>query len=65
MACHEWQFWHHNLAMPKSKIDKAREERIRNEIIVDYYNESERFGGWYCYYLLEMSKLQVGCLTYW
>jgi hypothetical protein len=40
---------HHNLAMPKSKIDKAREERIRNEIIVDCYNESERFGGWYCY----------------
>jgi hypothetical protein len=49
MACHEWQFWHHNLAMPKSKIDKASEERIRNEIIVDCYNESERFGGWYCY----------------
>jgi hypothetical protein len=35
--------------MPKSKIDKAREERIRNEIIVDCYNESERFSGWYCY----------------
>ena len=35
--------------MPKSKIDKAREERIQNEIIVDCYNESERFGGWYCY----------------
>jgi hypothetical protein len=38
-----------NLAMPKSKIDKEREERIRNEIIVDCYNESERFSGWYCY----------------
>jgi hypothetical protein len=35
--------------MPKSKIDKAREQRIQNEIIVDCYNESERFGGWYCY----------------
>ena len=35
--------------MPKSKIDKAREERIQNEIIVDCYNESERFSGWYCY----------------
>ena len=35
--------------MPKSKIDKAREKRIRNEIIVDCYNESERFSGWYCY----------------
>jgi hypothetical protein len=35
--------------MPKSKLDKAREERIRNEIIVDCYNESERFSGWYCY----------------
>ena len=38
-----------NLAMPKSKIDKAREERIRNEIIVDCYNKSERFSGWYSY----------------
>ena len=37
------------LPMPKSKIDKVREERIRNEIIVDCYNESERFSGWYCY----------------
>jgi hypothetical protein len=35
--------------MPKSKIDKAREERIQNEIVVDCYNESERFSGWYCY----------------
>jgi hypothetical protein len=38
-----------NLAMSKSKIDKAREERIRNEIIVDCYNESERFSAWYSY----------------
>jgi hypothetical protein len=43
MACTS----HQNLAMPKSKIDKAREERIRNEIIVDCYNESERFSAWY------------------
>ena len=35
--------------MPKSKSDKAREERITNEIIVDCYNESERFTGWYCH----------------
>jgi Calcium binding len=35
--------------MPKSKIDKARQERIRNEITVDCNNESERFSGWYCY----------------
>jgi hypothetical protein len=35
--------------MPKSKIDQAREERITNEIVVDCYNESERFSGWYCY----------------
>jgi Calcium binding len=35
--------------MPKSSIDKAREERIQNEIIVDCYNESERFSGWYCH----------------
>jgi hypothetical protein len=31
--------------MPELKIDKAREERIRNEIIVDPYNEFERFSG--------------------
>jgi hypothetical protein len=35
--------------MANSKIDKAREERIENEIIVDCYHESERFSGWYCY----------------
>jgi hypothetical protein len=35
--------------MPKSKIDQAREERITNEIVVDCYNESERFSGWCCY----------------
>jgi Calcium binding len=35
--------------MPKSKIEKAREQQIQNEIIVDCYNESERFNGWYCY----------------
>jgi Calcium binding len=35
--------------MPKSKINKTREDRIRDEIIVDCYNESERFGGWYCH----------------
>lgn len=35
--------------MPKSKIDRARERRIADEIIVDCYNESERYNGWYCY----------------
>ena len=34
-----------NLAMPKSKIDKAREERIRNEIIVDCYNDLSDLAG--------------------
>jgi Calcium binding len=47
--------------MPKSKIDKAREERIRNEIIVDCYNKSERFTGWYCY-LEEKLKFPFGAL---
>jgi Calcium binding len=36
-------------AMPKSKIDQAREERITHDIVVDCYNESERFSGWCCY----------------
>jgi hypothetical protein len=35
--------------MAKPKIDKVREERIAMEIVVDCYNEAERFGGWYCY----------------
>ena len=47
--------------MPKSKIDQAREERIQNEIIVDCYNESERFGGWCCY-LEEKLKFPFGAL---
>lgn len=37
--------------MPKSKpkIDKNRENRINNEIIVDAYGEGERSMGWYYY----------------
>jgi Calcium binding len=47
--------------MPKSKINKARENRIRDEIIVDCYNESERFDGWYCH-LEEKLKFPFGAL---
>jgi hypothetical protein len=32
-----------------NKIDEAREERIQMEIVVDCYNESERYSGWICY----------------
>ncbi len=35
--------------MAKPKIDKAREDRIAMEIVVDCYNEAEGFGGWFCY----------------
>lgn len=35
--------------MVKRKIDKAREKRIDEEIIVDCYGEAERAMGWYCY----------------
>jgi hypothetical protein len=35
--------------MAKQKIDQAREERIQMEIVVDCYNESERYSGWICY----------------
>jgi hypothetical protein len=35
--------------MPKPKIDKSREMRIEDEIIVDCYGEAERAMGWYCY----------------
>jgi hypothetical protein len=35
--------------MARPKIDKVREERIIMEIVVDCYNETERFTGWFCY----------------
>ena len=35
--------------MARPKIDKAREERIEMEAVVDCYNETERFTGWFCY----------------
>ena len=35
--------------MPKPKIDKSREARIDEEIIVDCYGEAERAMGWYYY----------------
>ncbi len=35
--------------MAKRKIDKSREERIDEEIIVDCYDETERAMGWYYY----------------
>ena len=35
--------------MVKHKIDQSREERIQMEIVVDCYNESERYSGWICY----------------
>lgn len=35
--------------MRKSKEDKAREDRIVDEIIVDAYGPEEQAIGWYCY----------------
>ena len=35
--------------MPTSKRDEAREDRITMEIVVDCYNESEAWSGWWCY----------------
>ena len=35
--------------MAKHTIDQAREERIEIEIVVDCYNESERYSAWICY----------------
>lgn len=42
--------------MAKLKIDKSREERIDDEIIVDCYGEAERAMGWY--YFLE-DRLEI------
>jgi hypothetical protein len=35
--------------MPIPKRDNEREERIAMEIVVDCYNESEAWQGWWCY----------------
>ena len=35
--------------MPKPKLNRTRENRITDEIVVDAYNESERAMSWYCY----------------
>ena len=35
--------------MPRRREDKAREERITMEIIVDCYDPEEQAMGWYCY----------------
>ena len=35
--------------VPQPKENKARENRITMEIVVDAYNEQERAMGWYCY----------------
>ncbi len=37
---------------PKTKIDKSREMRIDDQILVDCYGEGERAMGWY-YYLAD------------
>ncbi len=44
--------------MPKPKLNRARENRITDEIVVDAYNEEERAMGWYCY--LEEIVKKVG-----
>lgn len=35
--------------MPRQRRNPEREERIDMEIVVDAYNESERWTGWHCY----------------
>jgi hypothetical protein len=39
----------HATTMPTPKRDEEREERISMEIIVDCYNETEAWSGWWCY----------------
>jgi hypothetical protein len=35
--------------MPRPKLNRAREKRITDEIVVDAYNEEECAMSWYCY----------------
>jgi hypothetical protein len=39
----------HCTTMPKPKINRAREDRIKMEVVVDAYGPEERAMGWYCY----------------
>lgn len=39
--------------MPKPRINRAREDRIEMEVVVDAYGPEARAMGWYCY--LEVS----------
>lgn len=43
--------------MPKPRLNAAREHRIRREIVVDAYDETERAMSWY-YYLEERLAAQ-------
>jgi hypothetical protein len=50
--------------MPVPKPEKAREERIAMEIIVDCYNESEARSGWYCHLEDKLAfPFQAKCIT--
>jgi hypothetical protein len=35
--------------MPRVKENRARERRIKMDVVVDAYNSDERAMGWYCY----------------
>ena len=35
--------------MPRPKLNRARERRIEQEIVVDAYTPEERAIGWHCY----------------
>jgi Calcium binding len=35
--------------MPKRNINRARDDRIEMEVVVDAYSPEERAMGWYCY----------------
>jgi hypothetical protein len=52
-------------AMAKPRRDSKREDRIRNEVIVDTYNAGEQVMGWYCYLEDNLRfPFRAKCVTY-
>lgn len=45
------------MSKKQPRRDHDREERITMEIIVDAYNESEVWTGWYCYLRSRMREI--------
>jgi len=54
-----------DIDMPRPAEQPEREERIRNEIVVDAYDETERASSWYCHLEDRLSfPLRAQCIAH-